>query len=59
MTAMLAVAGVHPTASELEALGAAHRRMRRQLERLYAVDTGDLPPASMLRAVAVEGGGAP
>ena len=56
---MLAAAGVHPSVKELVALGAAYRGLRRQVDALYAVDAGDLPPASMLRAGVVEGGAPP
>jgi hypothetical protein len=59
VTAMLAAAGVHPSEPELVALAGAYPGLRRQVEALYAVDAGDLPPASMLRAGVVEGGAAP
>ena len=57
--AMLAAAGIHPSEPEIEALGAAWPGIQRQVAGLYAVDTGDEPPASMLRAAAIEGGGTP
>jgi hypothetical protein len=48
--ALLAAAGITPSDEEIDVLGKTYPGLRRQVDRLYAVETGDLPPAGMLRA---------
>jgi hypothetical protein len=47
--ALLAAAGITPSDDDIDLLARGYPGLRSQVERLYAVDTGDLPPASMLR----------
>lgn len=47
---LLEAAGITPSDKEIELLGKAYPGLQREVDRLYAVDTGDLPPAGMLRA---------
>jgi hypothetical protein len=53
--ALLAGAGIHPSERELASLGRLLPGLRRQVDRLYAVDTGDAAPAAHLRAAEVTG----
>jgi hypothetical protein len=46
---LLAAAGITPSDEDIDLLGKAYPGLRRQVDRLYEVDTGDLPPAGMLR----------
>jgi len=47
--ALLAAAGITPSDEDIDLLAKTYPGLRSQVERLYAVDTGDLPPAGMLR----------
>ncbi|MPY95037.1 MAG: hypothetical protein GEV08_18850 [Acidimicrobiia bacterium] len=46
---MLASAGVQPSEEELATLGRLHPALRRQVDRLYAVDVGDAAPVAAFR----------
>jgi hypothetical protein len=47
--ALLAAAGITPSDEEIDVLAATLPGLRSQVDRFYAVETGELPPASMLR----------
>jgi hypothetical protein len=47
---LLDAAGVSPDEREVEALARAYPGLRRQIEGLYAVPTGDDPPVTVFRA---------
>jgi hypothetical protein len=49
VTAALEAAGIHPSHEELAVLARRFPGMRRQVERFYAVDTGDAAPVVRLR----------
>jgi hypothetical protein len=46
---LLAAAGITPSDEDIDLLGKALPGLRSQVDRFYAVETGALPPASMLR----------
>ena len=48
--ALLEAAGVHPSEGEIRALARAYPGLRRQVDALYRVPTGDDAPATMLHA---------
>ena len=50
MRALLEAAGVRPSEGEVGALARAYPGLRRQMEALYRVPTGDDAPATMLHA---------
>ena len=53
--AILAGAGITPSARELASLGRLLPGLRGQVDRLHAVHTGDAAPAAHLRAAEVTG----
>jgi hypothetical protein len=48
--ALLDAAGIRPGESEIRALARAYPGLRRQVDALYRVPTGDDAPVTMLRA---------
>jgi hypothetical protein len=48
--ALLDAAGIHPAEDEIRALARAYPGLRRQVDALYRVPTGDDAPAAMLHA---------
>jgi hypothetical protein len=53
--ALLEIAGIQPSDSEIEALVASFPTTRAGIERLWAVDLGDAAPALVFRAGEISG----
>jgi len=48
--AMLGIAGIEPTGADLASLGRIFPALRRKVDRMYDVDTGDEVTAAIFRA---------
>ncbi len=48
--AMLGIAGIEPTGADLASLGRIFPALRRKVDRMYDVDTGDGVTAAIFRA---------
>lgn len=55
VTALLDIAGIAPSASELDELITTFPEVRARAERLWAVDLGDTAPALVYQAAGVTG----